>query len=76
MFDADGMGSGPGTQPREFCGTPTTATSGQTVTVTAQDGDANRAAADRDTLALQVSALAKPTLAGWPGAVPAPPPIV
>ena len=70
VFDADGMGSRPGTQPREFCGTPTTATSGQTVTVTAQDADMNRAAADRDTLTLQVSALARPTLAGWPGAVP------
>ena len=37
VFDADGAGSCPGTEPREFCGTPTTATSGaQTVTVTAQ----------------------------------------
>ncbi len=54
VFDADGAGSCPGAEPREFCGTPTTATSGQqTVTVTAQDADANRAA-DQATLTFQV----------------------
>ncbi len=72
VFDADGTGSCPGTEPCEICGTPpppTTLTSGtQTVAidVTAQDAnaDANRAAGDdRDPLTLQVSALARPTLA-------------
>ena len=53
-FDADGAGTCPGAEPREFCGTPTTVTSGQqTVTVTAQDADANRAA-DQATLTFQV----------------------
>ena len=48
MFDADGSRSCPGTEPREVCGTATTATGGaQTVTVTAQDADANRAASDQ-----------------------------
>ena len=80
-FDADGAGTCPGTEPREFCGTPTTATSGaQTVTVTAQDADANRAAGDRDTLTFQVTVLAKPTLTASPTAAnPAPfpaPPVV
>ena len=47
VFDADGAGTCPGTEPREFCGTPTAATNGAvTVTVTAQDADANRAAAE------------------------------
>ena len=37
VFDADGTGSCPGTEPREVCGTPTAATRGaRTVTVTAQ----------------------------------------
>ena len=45
----------PGTEPHEVCGTPTTATSGaQTVTVTAQDVDANRAVADQGALTFQV----------------------
>ena len=76
VFDADGAGSCPGTEPREFCGTPTTATSGQTVTVTAQDADANRAAGDRDTLTFQVTVLDKPTVAADPAPLPAPPPVV
>ena len=72
----------PGTEPREVCGTPTTATSGaQTVTVTAQDADANRAAGGQGTLACQVTVLANPTLAAGPTAAnpapfPALPPVV
>ena len=80
VFDADGTGTCPGTEPREFCGTPTTATSGAvTVTVTAQDADANRAAGDRDTLTFQVTVLdtptlaASPTVASNPAPFPAPP---
>ena len=38
----------------------------QTVTVTAQDADANRAAGDRDTLAFQVTVLVNPTVAANP----------
>ena len=77
VFDADGTGSCPGTQPREVCGTPTAATSGaRTVTVTAQDADANRAAGDRDTLTFQVEVLAKPTLAANPTPFSAAPPVV
>ena len=84
VFDASGTDTNgcPGTQPREVCGTPTTATSGaQTVTVTAQDADANRAAGDRDTLTFQVTVLDNPTLAASPTAAnptpfPAPPPVV
>ena len=82
VFDADGAGSCSGTEPREFCGTPTTATSGQTVTVTAQDADANRAAGDRNTLTFQVTVLDKPTVAAGPtvaadpAPLPAPPPVV
>ena len=69
VFDADGTGGCPGTEPREVCGTPTAATSGtQTVTVTAQDADANRAAGDRATLAFQVSMLAN--LAASPAPCP------
>ena len=49
VFDADGAGSCPGTEPREFCGTLTTLTSeAQTVAVTAQDANANRATGNRD----------------------------
>ena len=81
VFDADGAGTCPGTEPREVCGTPTAATGGaRTVTVTAQDADANRAAGDRDTLTFQVTVLAKPTLTAGPTAAnPAPfpePPVV
>ena len=68
MFDADGAGTCPGTEPREFCGTPTTTTTSgaQTVTVTAQDADANRAAGDRDTLTFQVTVFDSPTVAANP----------
>ena len=44
---------------------PTTLTSGaQTVTITAADADANTASGGEDTLTLQVSGRARPTLAG------------
>ena len=82
VFDADGTGSCPGTQPREVCGTPTIATSGaRTVTVTVQDADANRAAGDRDALTFQVTVLDNPTVAASPTAAnpapfPVPPPVV
>ena len=82
VFDADGTGSCPGTQPREVCGTPTAATGGaRTVTVTAQDADANRVAGDRGTLTFQVTVLDNPTLAASPTAanpapLPTPPPVV
>ena len=67
VFDADGTGSCPGTEPREVCGTPTAATSGaRTVTVTAQDADANRAAGDRDTLTFQVTVFDSPTVTANP----------
>ena len=49
----------------------------QTVTVTAQDADTNRAAGDRDTLTFQVTVFDNPTLAAGPTAAnPAPPPVV
>ena len=52
----------------------------RTVTVTAQDADANRAAGDRDTLTFQVTVLDSPTVAASPTAAnPAPfpaPPVV
>ena len=56
-FDATGADSPgcPGNQAREICGTPTTAASAATVTITAQDGDANRAATDRATLTFTVA---------------------
>ena len=81
VFDADGTGSCPGTEPREVCGTPTATTSGaQTVTITAQNADANRAAGYRDTLTFQVTVLDNPILAASPTAAnPAPfpaPPVV
>ena len=63
MFDADGSGSCPGTEPHEVCGTPTTATTGATVTVTDQDADANQAAGDQGTLTFQVEVRARPTVA-------------
>ena len=67
VFDADGTGSCPRTEPREVCGTPTATTSGaRTVTVTAQDADANRAAGDRDTLTFQVTVFDIPTVAANP----------
>ena len=48
VFDTDGTGSCPGTEPHEICGTPTAVTTGpQTVTITATDADANTAASDK-----------------------------
>ena len=57
VFDATGTDSPgcPGSQAREICGTPTTAAAAATVTITAQDGDANRAATDRATLTFTVA---------------------
>ena len=69
VFDASGTDTNGclGTEPREVCGTPTAATGGaRTVTVTAQDADANRAAGDRDTLTFQVTVLDNPTVAANP----------
>ena len=56
-FDATGSDSPgcPGSQAREICGTPTTAAAAATVTITAQDGDANRAATDRATLTFTIA---------------------
>ena len=77
VFDADGTGSCPGREPREICGTPTAATSrAQTVTVTAQDANANRAAGDRGALTFQVTVLDNPAVASNPAPFPAPPPVV
>ncbi len=64
VFDADGTGSCPGTEPREICGTPTG--SGGTVTVTARDADANTASTDEDTLTFSVSVTSGVTLASNP----------
>ena len=57
-FDATGTDSPgcPGTQPREVCGTPTTATAGaQTVTITARDADSNTMNTDRASLTFSVT---------------------
>ena len=56
-FDATGSDSPgcPGSQARRVCGTPTTAAAAATVTITAQDGDANMAAADRAVLTFSVT---------------------
>ena len=56
-FDATGSDSPgcPGSQARRVCGTPTTAAAAATVTITAQDGDANMAAADRGLLTFSVT---------------------
>ena len=56
-FDATGSDSPgcPGSQARRVCGTPTTAAAAATVTITAQDGDANMAAADRGLLTFTVT---------------------
>ena len=63
VFDADGAGSCPGTEPREVCGTPTTPTSGaQTVTVRARDADSNTASSDEDSLSFAVSVAASGTV--------------
>ena len=57
VFDATGSDSPgcPGSQARRVCGTPTTAAAAATVTITAQDGDANMAAADRGLLTFSVT---------------------
>ncbi len=68
--------------PREVCGAPTDATGGaQTVTVTAQDADANPAAGDRGRLTFQVTVFDNPTVAAGltaanPAPFPAPSPVV
>ena len=57
-FDATGEDSPgcPGTEPREVCGTPTTATSGaQTVTITATDADSNTMSSDSVSLTFSVT---------------------
>ena len=56
-FDATGTDSPgcPGSQARRVCGTPTTAAAAATVTITAQDGDANMAATDRGLLTFSVT---------------------
>ena len=74
-FDAtgtDSMGC-TGTEPREICGTPTTATSGaQTVTITATDADSNNMAADRAALTFSVTVNPDPDNPDDP--LPPPPP--
>ena len=57
VFDATGSDSPgcPGTQARRVCGTPTTAAAAATVTITAQDGDANMGAGDRGLLTFSVT---------------------
>ena len=62
-FDATGSDSTgcPGTEAREVCGIPTTATSGaQTVTITARDADSNTMNTDRVTLTFSVTVNAGP----------------
>ena len=57
-FDATGTDSPgcPGTEAREICGTPTTATAGaQTVTITARDADSNTMNTDRASLTFSVT---------------------
>ena len=56
-FDATGTDSPgcPGSQARRVCGTPTTAAAAATVTITAQDGDANMGASDRGLLTFSVT---------------------
>ena len=57
VFDATGTDTNgcPGTEAREICGTPTTAASAATVTITAQDGDADMGTGDRATLTFSVT---------------------
>ena len=57
VFDATGTDSGgcPGTEAREVCGTPTTAASAVTVTITADDADTDMTANDRATLTFDVT---------------------
>ena len=56
-FDATGTSSPgcPGTEPREICGTPTTAAAAVTVTITATDSDSNNMANDRAILTFSVT---------------------
>ncbi len=65
VFDADGTGACPGTEPREICGTPTAASGAHTVTITATDEDTNTAASDAATLRFQI-AVTGATLASTP----------
>ena len=65
VFDADGTGACPGTEPREICGTPTTASGAHPVTITATDEDTNTAASDAATLTFQI-AVTGATLASTP----------
>ena len=57
VFDATGTDTGgcPGTEAREICGTPTTAASAVTVTITADDADTDMTANDRATLTFSVT---------------------
>ena len=63
VFDATGTDTPgcTGSEAREICGTPTTATTAQTVTITAQDGDTDRTATDRATLTFDVTVNAPPS---------------
>ena len=65
VFDADGTGACPGTEPREICGTPTTASGAHPVTITVTDEDTNTAASDAATLTFQI-AVTGATLASTP----------
>ena len=65
VFDADGTGACPGTEPRELCGTPTTASGAHPVTITATDEDTNTAASDAATLTFRI-AVTGATLASTP----------
>ena len=65
VFDADGTGACPGTEPREICGTPTTASGAHPVTITVTDADTNTAASDAATLTFQI-AVTGATLASAP----------
>ena len=57
VFDATGSDSPgcPGNQAREICGTPTTAASAVTVTITADDADTDMTSGDRATLTFSVT---------------------
>ena len=73
-FDATGTDSMGcmGTEPREICGTPTTATSGAvTVTITATDSDSNNLNTDRATLTFSVTVNAADTAPSFTGSVTA-----
>ena len=57
VFDATGTDTPgcTGTEAREICGTPTTAGAAQTVTITADDADANMASGDQGTLTFTIA---------------------